>query len=102
MADNADHRAEEARFLGDMPGAIGAAGVAALQRIEAALGLDYGGVDFGLGRDGDVLLFEANATMIAALPSPDPIWDYRRGPAETVRKAARDMLKARAGVPIEG
>jgi Flp pilus assembly protein TadD len=98
MADSAAHRAEEARFLEDMSAAIGHAGVAALERIEAALGLDYGGIDFGLARDGDILLFEANATMIAALPPPDPIWDYRRGPAETVRKAARDMLKARAGV----
>jgi Tetratricopeptide repeat len=98
MASRPDHRAEEAAFLADLPGFIGAKAVQALERIRAALDLDYGGVDFGLSPAGEILLFEANATMIAALPPPDPIWDYRRGPAEAVRDAARRMLRQRAGL----
>jgi hypothetical protein len=95
MADRPEHRAEEAAFLAD-PHSLGAGAVAALERIGDAIGLDYGGIDFGLSAEGEILLFEANATMIAALPSPDAIWDYRRGPAQTVRAAARRMLAARA------
>ncbi len=98
MADRPDHRAEEAAFLADLPGALGAKAVAALERIRDALALDYGGVDFGLSPAGEILLFEANATMIAALPPPDPIWDYRRAPAEAVREAAKRMLWKRAGL----
>jgi hypothetical protein len=97
MTDRPEHRAEEAAFLADLPSSIGGGGAAALARIREALELDYGGIDFGLSRDGEILLFEANATMIAALPPSDPIWDYRRGPAEVVREAARRMLRERAG-----
>ncbi|MGB8840689.1 MAG: hypothetical protein WCC64_06435, partial [Aliidongia sp.] len=97
MADNPAHRAEEAAFLADLA-SLGPGAVAALERIRDALGLEYGGIDFGLSEEGEILLFEANATMIAALPAADPIWDYRRGPAQTARAAARHMLAARAGV----
>ncbi len=96
MAERADHRAEEARFLADMPGAIGRPAVAALERIAERLGLDYGGIDFGLGRDGKVLLFEANATMVVNPPEPDPRWDYRRAAVTRVRDAVGALLSRRA------
>ena len=35
------------------------------------LDLDYGGVDFALTADGEVLVFEANATMLTHLEPPD-------------------------------
>jgi ferredoxin len=57
-------RAEEARFLGDMPGVLGARAMAALHAIMEVLGLDYAGVDFALGERGEVLVFEANAGMV--------------------------------------
>ena len=78
MADKPDHRLEEASFLGDMRAALGDKAIAALERIQDALGLDYAGIDFGLGPDGDLLLFEANATMVIAPPDPDERWAYRR------------------------
>jgi hypothetical protein len=78
MADKPDHRAEEARFLEDMPGVLGKAAMSALERIRDALGLDYAGVDFGLAPNGDLLLFEANATMVLAVPDSDARWAYRR------------------------
>ena len=45
-------------------------GHGARRRSASALGLDYAGIDFGLERGGNLLLFEANATMVIAPPSP--------------------------------
>ena len=38
----------------------------ALENIRDALKLDYAGIDFGVNATGDLLLFEANATMVVA------------------------------------
>jgi glutathione synthase/RimK-type ligase-like ATP-grasp enzyme len=37
--------------------------IAAMRRIQRALGLDYMGIDFGITGQDELLLFEANATM---------------------------------------
>ena len=96
MADRPEHRALEAAFLEDMAGVIGGRAMAALTQIAQRLGLDYGGVDFGLGPKGDVLLFEANATMAIYPPDPDPRWDYRRAPVDRVLAAVKALLASRA------
>jgi Flp pilus assembly protein TadD len=96
MAANAAHREEERRFLDDMPGVLGQRAMGALAKICAALGLDYAGIDFALASDGRVLLFEANATMVAFNPAPDPMWDYRRRAINEVLEAAQRMLLRRA------
>ena len=96
MAERPDLRAEEAAFLNDMPGVLGPAVMAGLARIAEALGLDYAGVDFGLNAEGQILLFEANATMVVNPPDPDPRWDYRRVAVERILAAVRAMLVARA------
>ncbi|WP_428376438.1 hypothetical protein [Lichenicoccus sp.] len=94
MADDAGHRAEEHRFLLDMPGCIGARAMVALAGIAAALGLDYAGIDFALAADGSVLLFEANATMVINPPEPDMIWDYRRPAIAAALAAAAGLVAA--------
>ena len=96
MADQPDHRAEEAAFLSDMPAVLGDKAMTALDEIRDALGLDYGGVDFGLSADGDLLLFEANATMVIAAPDPDPRWAYRRTAIARVIDAVVAMIRERA------
>ncbi|MDR3511431.1 MAG: hypothetical protein P4L73_07350 [Caulobacteraceae bacterium] len=96
MAERPDHRAQEAAFLDDMAGVLGPRAMVGLAAITERLGLDYGGVDFGLDPDGQVLLFEANATMVVNPPAPDPRWDYRRAPVDRVLAAARDILIGRA------
>lgn len=77
---------EEAAFLADMRGAIGDRAVRALEEIVRRVGLEYMGIDFGLDRDGNVLLFEANATMRAVV----------RGPAALAANAALRELALRA------
>jgi glutathione synthase/RimK-type ligase-like ATP-grasp enzyme len=96
MADSPAHRDEERRFLEDMPGVLGERATRALLGIRDAIGLDYFGVDFALAPDGSVLVFEANATMVAIAPPPEPIWDYRRRPVADVLEAAKRLALSRA------
>ena len=96
MAANGAYRTEEQRFLEDMPGVLGPRAMAALAAIGQTLGLDYAGVDFALARDGSVVLFEANGTMVINPPEPDPIWDYRRAPIRAALDAAQRMVLAKA------
>ena len=96
MADYAQHRAEEERFLSDMRGALGSRAVEALERVSAVLALQYGGADFTVDAQGNVVLFEANATMIVSVPDADPRWDYRRAPVARIEDAVRAMLLTRS------
>jgi hypothetical protein len=95
MADTPAHRHEDEAFLADMAAVIGARGMAALERIAAALGLDYAGIDFGLAPAGEILLFEANAAMVVTPPTDDPKWAYRRLAVDGVIAAVRAMLTGR-------
>jgi hypothetical protein len=95
MAERADHRAEEAAFLDDVHGVLGARAVTALERVAALLGLDYGGIDFALRSDGRVVVFEANATMVIVPPDADARWDYRRKAVTRALDAARAALISR-------
>jgi glutathione synthase/RimK-type ligase-like ATP-grasp enzyme len=96
MAESAEHRDEERRFLDDMAGVLGPAGMAALAAVASALQLDYGGVDFGRERGGRIVVFEANAAMAIYPPPDDPRWDYRRAAHERAIAAVRRMLLDRA------
>jgi tetratricopeptide (TPR) repeat protein len=96
MADKPDHRAEEAAFLEDMPDVLGGKAMAALERVRDALGLDYAGIDFGLGAGGELLLFEANATMVIAKPGREAHWAYRHAAIDSVLAAALAMLERRS------
>jgi Flp pilus assembly protein TadD len=96
MQDNAAHREEEGKFLDDMPGVLGSRAMSALAEIQNTLGLDYAGIDFGLNAQGDVLLFEANATMTVLPPERDRRWDYRRSAVERVEDAVKKMLLNKA------
>ena len=98
MADFPEHRAEDAAFLTDMRGVLGESAMAALRQIQERLRLDYGGIDFGLNEKGEVLLFEANATMAVLVPEKDPRWDYRRPAVEKIYCAIWTMLKRKAAV----
>jgi hypothetical protein len=97
MADCKEHREEDARFLNDMSGVLGAQAMATLEHLQQALGLDYAGVDFGLDQQGNVLLFEANATMIVQEPDEGEKWDYRRPAVARIHAAVLRMFIKCAG-----
>jgi len=96
MADNSAHRAEDAAFLEGMASVVGPVAMGALRQIQATLGLDYGGIDFGLNARGEVLLFEANATMTVNRPGPDERWSYRLPAYERIHAAVQKMLIEKA------
>jgi glutathione synthase/RimK-type ligase-like ATP-grasp enzyme len=98
MAEQAANRAEDAEFLANMPSVLGPRVMEALARIQATLGLDYAGIDFGLSATGDLLLFEANATMVVNPPETDDRWAYRRPAVERILAAVRRMLTAHTTV----
>jgi glutathione synthase/RimK-type ligase-like ATP-grasp enzyme len=92
MAEQADNRAEDAEFLENIPEVLGPRAMEALAHIQATLGLDYAGIDFGLSATGDLLLFEANATMVVNPPEPGERWAYRRPAVERIFAAVHIML----------
>jgi glutathione synthase/RimK-type ligase-like ATP-grasp enzyme len=102
MNERPEHRGEDAAFLESMAGVLGPRAVRGLEQVRDALGLDYGGIDFAIGPAGEVILFEANATMTVNAPAPDPKWDYRRAPVDRVLRAVRTMLLERALGTAEG
>lgn len=89
-------RAEEARFLADPEQALGARGLAAVTAIGRRLDLDYCGVDFGLLPDGRVLVFEANATMLAHAEDPDGPYAHKNPYIARIAAAFQEMVAARA------
>jgi hypothetical protein len=96
MAESAANRLQDAEFLENMAGVVGQRGIAALERINAVLDLDYGGVDFAVNAHGDILFFEGNATMVMIPLSLDQKWAYRRPAFEKVFSAVRAMLMDRS------
>jgi len=95
MKSNPDHRAEDAEFLENMPKVLGPRAMKVLKDIQDTLGLDYAGIDFGLTPDGDVILFETNATMVIAQPAIGQEWDYRRAPVNRIIEAVKTMILMR-------
>jgi aromatic-L-amino-acid decarboxylase len=96
MENSSEHRAEDAAFLEDMPAVLGPKAMNALTQIQSTLGLDYGGIDFGLNTEGEVLVFEANATMVLNAPETDERWKYRLPAYKQIRSAVEQMLITRA------
>lgn len=91
-----EHRAEDARFLADPQGVLGAEIMATLGAIVRALRLDYAGVDFGVDASGRLVLFEANATMSIPPVDPDDRVAYRKPAIEQIVGAFEAMLERRA------
>jgi tetratricopeptide (TPR) repeat protein len=89
--------AEEEAFLTDMPTAIGARAMRAIEEAAQRIGLDYFGIDFALDCNGNALFFEANATMRAVIPLEKENADARRHATIAANRALRDLVLRAAG-----
>ena len=84
--------AEEARFLDDPVGVLGAMAWDAVRKAGERLGLAYGGMDFTRLMDGSVLVFEANATMLVHPEDQDGVLAFKNRAVSRIVQAMSDML----------
>jgi tetratricopeptide (TPR) repeat protein len=89
---------EEARFLTDYRASLGHVIEAALAGIVRRVPLDFFGIDCAVDRDGKLLVFECNATMLVHDADPSPVFDFKRAPAERIRQAVGRLLARRGGL----
>jgi tetratricopeptide (TPR) repeat protein len=95
MADQPWMQQEEAAFLANPAAVFKAAHYQALRVVRERFGLDYFGIDCGLDPDGNLVLFEVNASMLVhddnvEFPYKDPF-------VRLIKTAFDAMLRNRAG-----
>jgi tetratricopeptide (TPR) repeat protein len=91
MAHHAWMQQEEAAFLGESGAVFGQAQMQALHDIRARMGLDYFGIDCGLDRDGNVVVFEVNASMLVHARNEGFL--YKTPAVERIKSAYDAMLR---------
>jgi tetratricopeptide (TPR) repeat protein/glutathione synthase/RimK-type ligase-like ATP-grasp enzyme len=96
MASQPWMQQEEAAFLANPAAVFNAAHYQALRVVRERFGLDYFGIDCGLDRDGTLIVFEVNASMLvhddnAEFPYKDPF-------VRVIKAAFEAMLRNRAGL----
>jgi hypothetical protein len=96
MLDRPALMAEEKRHLERPDGAFPPSVHATFDAVKKRMGLDYFGMDFAIGRDGGIILFEANATMNFFPLEPHLKFSYLgqiRGPAMQAFTAMLGLAK---------
>jgi tetratricopeptide (TPR) repeat protein len=94
MGDHAWMQREEAAFL-ENPGAVFDAGhYRALRAIRERIALDYFGIDCGLDRDGKLVVFEVNASMLVHADNAE--FPYKDPHVRAIKAAFEAMLRRRA------
>lgn len=99
MADRPDLLAEEQALFEKGEDAFPAGAMQTLAAVRDRMPLDYFGMDFGIAPDGQIVLFEANATMNFFPFMTDPRFDYVRQCIAPSRRAALDLLGIDAQLP---
>jgi tetratricopeptide (TPR) repeat protein len=86
-------RLEESRYLQFPEQVLGEARMRSLLKIADTLALDYAGIDFAIDQEGQLLVFEANATMtIASLGNAGAV-DENRSSQPAIAQALTAMLE---------
>jgi tetratricopeptide (TPR) repeat protein len=99
MGDHGWMQREEEAFLGN-PGAVFDAGhYAALHEIRARIGLDYFGIDCGIDREGRLVVFEVNASMLVHADNAE--FPYKDPYVRAIKAAFDAMLRRRAAIQSE-
>ncbi|MEW6344016.1 MAG: tetratricopeptide repeat protein [Paraburkholderia sp.] len=94
MASHPWMQAEERAFLLDPWRVFGPAQRTALQLIRDSIGLDFFGIDCSLARDGAVIVFEVNASML--VHGNNHRFPYKTAAVERIRQSFHAMLERRA------
>lgn len=92
MAESAEKRAEEARFMLDFDTDFAIRHAAAFRGINVQLGLDYVGIDCAESADGRLLIFEVDSCMIVHAVDPEDVFPYKQPQMRRVFAAFRQML----------
>jgi hypothetical protein len=96
MADNAAHRAEEARFMARFDEDFAVRHAQAFAGLADRIGLDYFAIDCAETRDGRLLLFEADVAMIVHAMDPPDLYPYKAPQMRKVFAAFQAMLRRSA------
>jgi len=98
MADRPELVAEEQAMFEGTDGALPNNVIATLKAVRDRMPLDYFGMDFGVLPDGQVVLFEANATMNFFPFLPDRRFAYVRACQKPAAQAFHEMLAEAASI----
>ena len=92
MAESAEKRAEEKRFMDDFDEGFARRHADAFRAIHERMGLDYLGIDCGETPDGSLLIFEVDSNMIIHAIDPVDVFPYKQPQMRKVFAAFREML----------
>lgn len=95
MRDHQWMRDEEERLLADIANAFSPPLLAAATSIAERLDLDYAGIDCAITQGEELLVFEANANMLAHLNDPIEIFPYKHQFVPRIRDAFDAMIAQR-------
>jgi tetratricopeptide (TPR) repeat protein len=95
MANQPWMQQEEAAFLANPAVIFNAAHYQALRMVRERFGLDYFGIDCGLDPDGDLVVFEVNASMLVHDDNAE--FRYKDPFVRVIKNAFEAMLRNRAG-----
>jgi hypothetical protein len=95
MSEHAWMRAEEEAFLKDLHSAFDGARFDTLQAIAKAIGLEYFGIDCGIDRDGEVLVFEADPAMLVHTTDSAELYPYKQAYVPRIYRAIEAMIDRR-------
>jgi tetratricopeptide (TPR) repeat protein len=99
--------AEEAAFLANPAAALGHRAHAALAEAARRIDLDYCGIDFTMLPDGQVFVFEANATMLVHPEDESGPLAFKNGAVQDITAALRRLIdrkmkdRGRCAIPPE-
>lgn len=92
MAESAEKRAEEERFMNTFDEDFVPRHKEAFKAIADRVGLDYVGIDCGETSDGKLLIFEVDSDMIVHALDPIDLFPYKQAPMHKLFSAFCGML----------
>jgi hypothetical protein len=97
MAGSPGKRAEEAAAMANFDQDFAVRHAAAFAGLQERLGLDYFAIDCAELPDGQLLLFEADVSMIVHALDPEDVYPYKRPQMAKLFAAFEARLRAKAG-----